>query len=58
MIYVLNIRKTFPIKFSGIFPSNVPGMLNIGIFAECSMNICYMNFLGGSRNTMVVSSSG
>ena len=56
-----NIRKKFPMKFWGMFPNNVPGMLNIGIFPECSMNILWMLhgfFLGRSTNAIVLFSSG
>ena len=56
MIYSWYVRKKFPMKFRGIFPNNVPGILNIGIFPEHSMNILRMLhafFLGGSRNTTV-----
>ena len=42
MIYSQNIRKKFPMKFRGIFPNNVPGILNIGIFPDCPMNILRM----------------
>ena len=42
MIYSRNIRKKFPMKFWGIFPNNVPRILNIGIFPECPMNILRM----------------
>ena len=48
-------------KFRGIFPNNVPKMLNIGIFPEFSMNILRMLhafFVGGSRNTIAVFSGG
>ena len=34
--------EKFPIKFRGKFPNNVRGILNIGIFSECSMNILEM----------------
>ena len=46
-------------KFQRIFPSDVPGILNVGIFPECSVNILRMlhAFLGGSRNTIVIFSS-
>ena len=47
----------FPMKFWGIVPNNVLGILNIGISSECSMNILQMLhafFLGGLRNTIVV----
>ena len=37
-------RKKFPMKYWGIFPNNVPGILNIGMFPECSMNILPMFF--------------
>ena len=43
-------------KFRGIFPNNVAGILNIGIFHDCSMNVLEMLhafFIGGSRNTIV-----
>ena len=39
MIYSQNIWEKVPMKFQGTFPNNVPGMLNIGIFSDCSMNI-------------------
>ena len=39
MIYPRNIWKKFPMKFREISPNNVPGILNIGMFPECSMNI-------------------
>ena len=42
MIYSRNIWEMFPMKFWGIFPNNIPGILNIGIFPECSMNITRM----------------
>ena len=42
MIYSQNIRKKLLMKFRGVFPNNVPGILNIGIFSECSMNILRM----------------
>ena len=42
MIYSRNIWKKFPMKFRGTFPNNVSGILNIGIFPECSMNILGM----------------
>ena len=61
MIYSWNIQKKFPMKFRGIFPNNVLGILNIGTFPECSMNILSMLhvfFLGRSKNTIVVFSSG
>ena len=34
--------KKFPMKFRGIFQNNVPGILNTGIFPDCSMNILRM----------------
>ena len=37
-----NIQKKFPMKFQGIFPINVPEILNIGIFPDCFMNILQM----------------
>ena len=43
-------------KFRGIFPNNVAGILNIGIFHDCSMNVLetlHAFFIGGSRNTIV-----
>ena len=40
--YSQNIRKKFPMKFQGIFLNNVPGILNIGIFPDCSMTILRM----------------
>ena len=43
-------------KFRGIFPNNVSGILNVGIFPNCSLNILLMLhafFSGGSRNTIV-----
>ena len=61
MIYSRNIWKMFPMKFWGIVPNNVLGILNIGISSECSMNILQMLhafFLGGLRNTIVAFSSG
>ena len=39
MIYSENMRKNFSMKFRGIFSNNFPGILNIGIFPECSMNM-------------------
>ena len=48
-------------KFWGIFRNNVLGILKIGIFPDCSMNILRMLhaiILGGSRNTIAVFSSG
>ena len=42
MIYSHTIRKKFPMKFRGIFPNDVPGILNLGIFPECSMIILRM----------------
>ena len=39
MIYSENIWKNFSMKFRGIFTNNAPGILNIGIFPECSINI-------------------
>ena len=39
MIYPRNIRKGLPMNFREIFTNNVPGILKIGIFPECSMNI-------------------
>ena len=42
MIYFLNIRIKFSITFWGIFPNYVSGILHIGIFPECSMNILRM----------------
>ena len=42
MIYFRNIRKKVPTKFRGIIPNNVPGILNIGVLPECSMNILEM----------------
>ena len=42
MIHSRNIWKKFPMKFQGIFPNNVSGILNIGVFLECSMNILRM----------------
>ena len=42
MTYSQNIQKKFPMKFRGIIPSKVPGMLNIGLFPDCSMNILRM----------------
>ena len=56
MIYSQNIWEKFPMKFRGIFPNNVAGILNIGIFPDCSMNVLEMLhafFIGGSRNTIV-----
>ena len=52
--------KKFPIKFRRIFRSNVPGILNIGKFPGCFMNILRMlqALFGGSRNTIVVFSNG
>ena len=50
-----------PYEIPGNIPNNVPGILNIGIFLECSMNILRMLhafFLGRSRNTVAVFSSG
>ena len=44
-------------KFRGIFRNNVPGILNIGTFTGCSMNILRMLhtfFSSGSRNTIVL----
>ena len=55
--YSQYIWKIFPIKFRGRFRKNVPGILNIGIFPDYSMNIIRMflsSFLGGSRNTTIV----
>ena len=48
--------EKFPVKFRRIFRNNVPGILNIGKFPGCSMNILLMlpAFLGGSRNTIAV----
>ena len=43
MKYSWNIRKKFTMKFRGIFPNDVPGILNIGIFPECSLNILRMS---------------
>ena len=37
--YSQYIPKKFPMKFRGIFRNNAPGMLNIGMFPDCSMNI-------------------
>ena len=34
--------KKFPMKFWGIFRNNVLGILKIGIFPDCSMNILRM----------------
>ena len=34
--------EKFPMKFRRIFRNNVPGILNIGIFSGCSMNIVRM----------------
>ena len=42
MIYSQNIRKKLPMKLWEPFPNNVRGILNIGIFPECSMNILQM----------------
>ena len=42
MIYSRKIRKKFLMESRGIFPNNVPGILNIGTFPECSMNILRM----------------
>ena len=39
MIYSMNVQKNIPMKFRGIFPNNVPGILNVEIFHDCSMNI-------------------
>ena len=39
MIYPRNIRKSLPMNFREIFTNNVLGILKIGIFPECSMNI-------------------
>ena len=39
IIYSRNIRKKFPMKFWEIFPITVPGILIIGIFPTCSMNM-------------------
>ena len=61
MIYSRSIQKRLPMDFRGIFPKNVPGILNMGIFPECSMNVLRMLYafvLDGSKNTIVVFSSG
>ena len=42
MGYSQYIRKKFPMKFWGIFRDNVPGILNIGIFPDCSLNVLKM----------------
>ena len=42
MIYSQNIPKKFPMKLRGIFPNNVPRILNIGIFPDYSMDILRM----------------
>ena len=42
LIYSRNIRKKVPLKFRRIFSNNVPGILNIGIFLEYSMNTLRM----------------
>ena len=34
--------EKFAMKFRGIFPNNVPGILIIGILRECSMNVLRM----------------
>ena len=36
-VYCIWIK--FPMKIWGIFPNNVPGILNIGVFPDYSMNI-------------------
>ena len=50
MRYSQYIRIKFLIKFCGIFRNNIPRILN-------PTNVTRM-FLGGSRNTIVVNSSG
>ena len=40
--YSQHVGKIFPMKFWGIFQNSVPGILNIGIFSDCSMNILRM----------------
>ena len=42
VIYLREIRNKFLMESPGIFPNNVPGILNIGTFPECSMNILRM----------------
>ena len=36
------IRKNVTMKFRGIFRNNVSGILNTGIFPDCSMDILRM----------------
>ena len=40
--YSQYIRRKFPMNYRGIFQNNVPGILNVGIFPDCSMNILQM----------------
>ena len=42
MRYSQYIPRKFPMKSWGILPNNVPGILNIGIFPDCSVNILRM----------------
>ena len=42
MRYSQCIRKNVPMKFRGIFRNNVSGILNTGIFPDCSMDILRM----------------
>ena len=42
MIYSRDIQEKFPMKFQGIFSNKVPGILNIDILSDCSINILRM----------------
>ena len=44
-------------KFGGIFPNNVTGILNIETLPEYATNVTWI-FFGKSKNTIVVFSSG
>ena len=66
-IFVEHSLEIFPVhsekipnEIPGMFRNNVPGILNIGIFPGCSINILPMlhTFFGGLRNTIVVFSIG
>ena len=61
MRYSHNNQKKVPYEIPGNILKYVLGILKIGILPDCSMNVPRMVhaiFLGGSRNTIAVFSSG
>ena len=44
MRYSKYIRRKFPMRLRVIFRNNIPGILSVGIFLDCSINILFREY--------------